>query len=91
MIKRERKDRINRNLIGMDGKGQVMGNITHARLLRAMKHEEVYLRNYESVSALKKTSKTYFEFYNHIRPYRTFGGRVPSKSYWGKANPGKAV
>ena len=77
--------------ISMDGKGRAMDNIMVERLWRTVKYEEVYLRDYESVSELKKALKTYFDFYNNIRPHQTFGGRTPSEIYWGETEMKKAA
>ena len=77
--------------ISMDGKGRAMDNIMVERLWRTVKYEETYLRDYENVAELKKALKTYFEFYNHIRPHQTFGSRTPSEIYWGETEMKKAV
>ena len=77
--------------ISMDGKGRAMDNIMVERLWRTVKYEEVYLRDYENVSELKKALKTYFDFYNNIRPHQTFGGRTPSEIYWGGTKQKRAA
>ena len=77
--------------ISMDGKGRAMDNIMVERLWRTVKYEEIYLRDYENVSELKKALKTYFEFYNNDRPHQTFGGKTPSEIYWGETKQEKAA
>jgi putative transposase len=39
--------------ISMDGKGRAMGNIFIERLLRSVKYEEIYLKEYQSVQELR--------------------------------------
>jgi len=77
--------------ISMDGKGRAMDNIMVERLWRTVKYEEVYLKDYESVTELKEALKVYFGFYNNSRPHQTFGERTPSEIYWGKASQEKAA
>ncbi len=52
--------------ISMDGKGRCTDNIMIERLWRSVKHEEVYLKEYESVAALIQALKLYFRFYNYV-------------------------
>ena len=77
--------------ISMDSKGRAMDNIMVERLWRTVKYEEIYLRDYENVAELKKALKTYFDFYNNIRPHQTFGGKTPSEIYWGETEVKKAA
>ena len=77
--------------ISMDGKGRAMDNIMVERLWRTVKYEEIYLRDYENVKDLKQHLKTYFDFYNSIRPHQTFGGKTPSEIYWGKSGQKRAA
>ena len=67
--------------ISMDGKGRAMDNIMVERLWRSVKYEEVYLKDYESVSELVAALRTYFEFYNHERPHQSHGGATPAEVY----------
>jgi len=71
-------------MISMDGKGRAMDNIMVERLWRTVKYEEIYLKDYESVTELKKALKVYFDFYNNARPHQTLGERTPSEIYWGE-------
>ena len=67
--------------ISMDGKGRAMDNIMIERLWRTVKYEEIYLKEYKSVSELKAALKTYFHFYNYERPHKSLGGKSPGDVY----------
>jgi putative transposase len=67
--------------ISMDGKGRCMDNIFIERLWRSVKYEEVYLKEYETVDALRKSLAKYFHFYNQERPHQIFGGATPLEVY----------
>jgi putative transposase len=71
--------------ISMDGKGRAMDNIMVERLWRSVKYEEVYLKDYESVTELVEALRAYFEFYNHERPHQSHGGATPAEIYRGDA------
>jgi putative transposase len=70
--------------ISMDGKGRCTDNIMIERLWRSVKYEEIYLKDYESVSDLTHALKSYFAFYNHERPHQTLNGQTPAEVYWGE-------
>ena len=44
----------------MDGKGRWVDNVFVERLWRSVKYENVYLRAYESMAALREGIKDYF-------------------------------
>ncbi len=67
--------------IRMDGKGRAMDNIFIERLWRTLKYEEIYLKEYRSVSELKMALKKYFYFYNYERPHSRLGGKSPADIY----------
>ena len=67
--------------ISMDGKGRAMDNIMIERLWRTVKYEEIYLKEYETVSELKAALQTYFHFYNNERPHKSLGGKSPADIY----------
>lgn len=48
-----------------------------------MKYEEIYLKDYESVSDLIDALKQYFAFYNHERPHQSLADQTPAEVYWG--------
>jgi len=75
--------------ISMDGKGRALDNIMIERLWRSVKYEEIYLNEYPSADALRKSLKKYFHFYNTERPHQSFDGATPREMYLGLPVPGK--
>ena len=67
--------------ISMDGKGRVFDNIFVERLWRTVKYEEVYLKDYASVSEARKSIEEYFRFYNNERPHQNLGYKTPYEIY----------
>ena len=63
--------------ISMDGRGSYMDNIFMERLWRSVKYEEVYLREYTSITHAEQCIEKYFEFYNHHRPHQALGYKTP--------------
>lgn len=63
--------------ISMDGKGRALDNIFIERLWRSVKYEEIYLKEYQDVSHLKRSLKKYFHFYNTERPHQSLDYRTP--------------
>ena len=53
--------------MSMDGRGRYRDNIFIERLWRSLKYEDIYLKDYESVSALIDGVDAYFAFYNWER------------------------
>jgi putative transposase len=67
--------------ISMDGKGRATDNIMVERLWRSVKYEEVYLKEYATVTELVASLKRYFYFYNAERPHDSLGTRTPDEFY----------
>jgi len=67
--------------ISMDGKGRVFDNIFSERLWRTVKVEEVYLRDYQTVSEAAYSLGRYFEFYNNQRLHQALGYCSPAEVY----------
>ena len=67
--------------ISMDGKGRWMDNVFIERLWRSVKYEDVYLKDYRTVVALKQGLAVYFSFYNHERPHQSFDACTPAEVY----------
>jgi putative transposase len=67
--------------ISMDGRGRALDNIFTERLWRSLKYEEVYLREYASVSEARQGISNYFEFYNQRRPHQSLGYQTPEAVY----------
>jgi putative transposase len=70
--------------ISMDGKGRAMDNIMVERLWRTLKYEDIYIKDYESVDALVKGLREYFEFYNNERTHSSLGGMTPAEVHFGR-------
>jgi putative transposase len=64
--------------ISMDGRGRVFDNIFVERLWRSVKHEDVYLKSYETVPALFAGLDDYFHLYNYERPHQSLDYRTPA-------------
>jgi putative transposase len=67
--------------ISMDGKGRVFDNIFIERLWRTVKVEEVYLRDYQTVTEAAYSLGRYFELYNNKRLHQALGYRTPAEVY----------
>ena len=60
--------------ISMGGKGRWMDSV---------KYEDVYLKDYRTVVALKQGLSEYFRFYNDDRPHQSFDGFIPAEKCMG--------
>lgn len=69
--------------ISMDGKGRWVDNVFVERLWRSLKYEEVYLKDYESVSEARQGIGAYFQFYNTERRHQGLNRRTPDQVYAG--------
>lgn len=68
--------------ISMDGRGRAFDNIFVERLWRSVKYEEVYLKEYRSVSEARQGLGAYFEFYNRERLHQALGYRTPEAVFY---------
>jgi putative transposase len=57
----------------MDGQGRALDNVFVERLWRSLKYEDIYIRDYSSMSDLVKGLERYFDYYNHERPHQSLG------------------
>ncbi len=69
----------------MDGRGRCMDNIFIERLWRSLKYEEVYLKDYASVTEAHAGIAGWFRFYNHERLHQSLDYRTPVALYRGRA------
>jgi len=67
--------------ISWDGRGRALDNIFVERLWRSVKYEEVYLKEYQSVSDAEKGLKEYFQFYNQERLHQALDYHTPLQVY----------
>jgi putative transposase len=77
--------------ISMDGKGRALDNVFVERLWRTVKQEDIYLREYASVSACKRGLEQYFIRYNTIREHQSLEYNYPEEVYYGKIIIAKAA
>ena len=71
--------------ISMDGRGRCMDNIFIERLWRSLKYEEVYLKDYATVSEAREGIAKYFRFYNEERLHQSLEYRTPAALWAAKA------
>ncbi|WP_425169708.1 IS3 family transposase, partial [Legionella sp.] len=69
--------------ISMDRKGCWVDNVFIERLWRSVKYEDVYLKEYPTVLALRHGLREYFRFYNDEKPHESLGKCTPSECYDG--------
>jgi putative transposase len=69
--------------VSMDGRGRCLDNVFVERLWRSVKYEDVYIRGYEGVAALRDGLGRYFAFYNGERPHQSLGYRTPEAVHRG--------
>jgi putative transposase len=70
--------------VSMDGRGRALDNVFVERLWRSVKYEDIYIRGYETVTALHRGLARYFAFYNEERLHQSLGYRTPAAVYQGK-------
>jgi putative transposase len=70
--------------ISMDGKGRATDNIFVERLWRSLKYEDVYLRNYASLSDAQAGIANWMRFYNERRPHQALDYHTPMVVYRGR-------
>jgi len=63
--------------LSMDGRGRAFDNIFVERLWRSVKYEEVYLKDYRTVSEARDGLQQYFPFYNERRIHQALDYRTP--------------
>ena len=70
--------------ISMDGKGRWRDNVFVERVWRSIKHEEVCLHAYQSVSEARQRLGCYIEFYNNVRPHSSLKAQPPDQVYFSR-------
>jgi len=68
--------------ISMDGRGRVFDNIYIERLWRTVKYENIYLKNYSTVTGLEQGLGQYFRFYNNERFHQSLDYKTPTQVYY---------
>jgi putative transposase len=67
--------------ISMDGKARYLDNIFIERLWRSLKHEEVYIKVYDTVAAARRGIGDWLRFYNDERPHQALRYRRPQEVF----------
>ena len=67
--------------ISMDGRGRVFDNIFIERLWRSVKYEEVYLKDYLTMSEASGNLGRYFDFYDNVRLHQALNDSTPAAVY----------
>jgi putative transposase len=67
--------------ISWDGRGRALDNIFVERLWRSVKYEEVYLKDYQTVSEARNELAAYFQFYNYERYHQSLDYKTPFAVY----------
>jgi putative transposase len=76
---------LERNIrISMDGRGRALDNIFIERLWRSVKYEDIYIKVYQSVAALRAGLVSYFHLYNYERPHQSLDYATPAEVYFGR-------
>jgi putative transposase len=70
--------------ISWDGRGRALDNVFVERLWRSVKYEEVYLKDYQTVSEARSGLTHYFQFYNHERYHQSLDYKTPFAVYRSK-------
>jgi putative transposase len=68
--------------MSMDSKGRALDNIFIERFWRSLKYEDIYLKDYQSISELRDGLKNYFYFYNNQRGHQSLGYKTPAEVYF---------
>jgi putative transposase len=67
--------------VSMNGKGRCLDNVFVERLWRSVKQEDIYIKCYELVKALREGLLAYFLFYNEERPHQSLDYQTPAEVY----------
>jgi putative transposase len=67
--------------ISMDGRGRALDNIFVERLWRSVKHEDVYLKGYDTMPEAQLGLMKYFLFYNRERTHQSLDYKTPDVVY----------
>jgi putative transposase len=77
--------------VSMDGRSRYLDNIFVEHLWRTVKVEEVYIRDYDTVTEAVYYLGRYFKFYNYERLHESLGYQIPAEVYFGASSPPVAL
>jgi putative transposase len=69
--------------ISWDGRGRAFDTIFVERFWRSVKYEEVYIKEYQSVTEAVRTLRADFTFCNHERLHQALDYQTPAQVYTG--------
>jgi putative transposase len=67
--------------ISMDGKNRALDNIYMERVWRTIKYEDIYIKDYQTMTELKEGLETYVTFYNSKRYHQSLDYAIPDEIY----------
>jgi putative transposase len=67
--------------ISMDGRQRALDNVFIERLWWSVKHELIYLHEFDTVPKLERGLNEYFHFFCHDRPHQALNYRTPAEVY----------
>jgi putative transposase len=65
----------------MDGKARWIDNVVIERWFRSLKHEDIYINEYNSPKELRRGIAAYIKEYNQIRPHQSLDYETPGHVY----------
>ncbi len=68
----------------MDGVNRALDNIFVERFWRSLKYEDIYLKDYRTMTELKNGLARYLAFYNSERFHQSLEYETPDTMYWSK-------
>jgi putative transposase len=77
--------------ISMDGRGRALDNIFVERLWRSIKHEDIYLRGYDTMAELTLGLTEYLAFYNAERTHQALAYLTPNQVYQSRQGGGAKI
>jgi len=77
--------------ISMDGKGRALDNVFVERLWRTVKYDDIYLKDYSTVTECQDGLKQFFHRYNTIREHQSLDYNYPEEVYFGRVKLLKAA
>ena len=67
--------------VSRDGRGRALDNVFVERLWRIVKHEDIYIKDYNEVAELESGLTAYFRFYDEERPHQSLAYMTPGEVY----------
>ena len=67
--------------ISMDGRGRWIDNVFIEKLWRSVKYQDVYIKEYTSITELRQGLRKWFDRYD-TRRHQGIDNRTPNEVYW---------